>query len=99
MSSKTEGADCRGRVMKQMSPFTMSIEPVIGTSYQHGFHLGTQEKLARQICEERFTRGDCKTVGLKQDGKLIDMFYGNGEWHNAMLDAQDLAEYAKDKQT
>lgn len=31
------------------SPFVLSIEPTGKPAYQHGFHLGTDEPLARQI--------------------------------------------------
>ena len=63
--------------------FTLSVEPVEGETYQHPFHLGTQWELARTIAEERFRatnhhRGLAKTVALKREGKIFDVF--DGEW-------------------
>ena len=62
--------------------YTLSIETAPGQSKQHGFHLGTDEVLARQIAEGIFK---CRvengypvvTVALKREGKLIDVYYGD----------------------
>lgn len=66
--------------------FTLSIEDTAGHSFQYGFHLGTDEKLARQIAEEKF-HGRVKfgipvvTVALFQGAKMIDCFLGD-RWQN-----------------
>jgi hypothetical protein len=63
--------------------FTLSIETDAGT-YQHGFHLGTDERLARKLTVERFAAQHprqgtkIKTIALKADGKLVDFY--DGEW-------------------
>ena len=67
---------------KQVQPFTLSIEDVAGHSFQYGFHLGTDEKLARQIAEEKF-RGRVQfglpvvTVALFCGAKMVDCFLGD----------------------
>ena len=68
-----------------MSTFSLSIEPVIGKSFQYGFHLGTDEKLARQIAEEKFlpaTRPACSRGRSRSFAKarLVDCFYG--QWQS-----------------
>ncbi len=35
-------------------PFLMSIETTHGVSERDGFHLGTDERVARKLCEERY---------------------------------------------
>jgi hypothetical protein len=67
-------------------PFTLSIEPTDGKSFQHGFHLGTDEHLARQIAEEKFHARNkhgmpTVTVALIREGKLVDCY--DGKWFNA----------------
>lgn len=67
------------------TPFCASIETTEGVSHQHGFHLGTDEHLARELCEslfrERITSNrPVRTIGLMRDGKLVDCFYGD-RWH------------------
>lgn len=75
-----------------MSTFTLSIETHAPTptdtftSYQHPFHLGTQEPLARSIAEEIYHARirhnlPVVTVALMRDGKMVDC-YGNGRWHS-----------------
>lgn len=69
--------------------FTLSVEPVEGETYQHPFHLGTDWRLAREIAEERFRatrhhRGQAKTVALKREGKIYDVF--DGEWASDRTD-------------
>ena len=34
-----------------MNLFTLSIETTVGNCHQYGFHIGTDEKLARQIAK------------------------------------------------
>lgn len=72
-------------------PFTLSIEDTAGHSFQHGFHLGTDEGLARQIAEEKFNARvehnlPVVTVALMHKGKMIDCY--DGRWANS-LDRSD----------
>lgn len=70
------------------SMFTMTIEPVTGgPAVEHGFHLGTDETVARQLAEERCRHGvapEARTVALHRDGRIIDVFDG-GEWQSDLL--------------
>lgn len=65
--------------------FTASVETDAGT-YRHGYHLGTQEDLARNIIEE-IARGAPRmgtrivTVALMKDGKIEDVYDGR-DWVN-----------------
>ncbi len=63
--------------------FCLSIEPVDGATFQHGFHLGTDLKLAKQIAEEKFNARNkhgmpTRTVALILSGKIVDVF--DGRW-------------------
>ena len=67
--------------------YILSLEREPGVTVFHGFHLGTIERLARQICEEKMRT--CRendlpmlTMGLMQDGKLVDTLYRSGVWHS-----------------
>lgn len=76
-----------------IEPFILSIEPVTGTVFQYGFHLGTDETVARSIAEEKFHARNLsplkndqhgnsmatRTVALIQCGKLIAVYDG-AEW-------------------
>jgi len=69
--------------MTDFHPFCLSIEDVAGHSFQHGFHLGTDEQLARQIAEEKFHARikhglPTVTVALMQRGKLVGCY--DGSW-------------------
>ncbi len=71
-------------------PFILSIETTSGVSHQHGFHLGTDETLARQIAEERFHGRVAAglpvvTVALLRDHRIVDVF--DGKWFNAYRSA------------
>ena len=60
-----------------MGPFLLSLESLDGAVRRHGFHLGTQEGVARRIAEEAFgARRDLRTVALMRDGRLFDTFDG-----------------------
>ncbi len=64
-------------------PFTLSIEPLNGKAFQYGFHLGTDERLARQIAEEKFHARNkhgmpTVTVALLRNGKMVDCY--DGQW-------------------
>jgi hypothetical protein len=68
---------------KTSSPFILSIETEAGKSHVHGFHLGTDEHLARQIAEEKFHARvqyglPVVTVALVRNGKMVDCY--GGEW-------------------
>jgi len=73
--------------MTATTPFVLSIEDVPGHSYMHGFHLGTDERVARQIAEGIY-HGRVKyglpvvTVALMRSGKMIDCY--GGRWFNAV---------------
>ena len=81
--------------------FTASIEPRPATDariyrtacFQHGFHLGTQETMARYMVETLFiqynsgrdprTPHGVITVGLVEDGRFVDVFDGK-DWESAL---------------
>lgn len=69
-----------------MSPFMLSIEPVEGKSFTHGFHLGTDERVARDIAKEAWHARNKQnlptvTVALMRDGKIFDCYMGD-RWQN-----------------
>ena len=70
--------------------FAASIEFKDGCSFQHGYHLGTIEPIARKCVEDLF-RGRVTnylptvTITLKFDGKIVDVFDGT-DWINASLE-------------
>lgn len=71
------------------SVFVLSIEPVEGETYQHGYHLGTDVALARKIAAEEFHRLNAtgtwtRTVGLIRDAKLVDVY--DGAWSSQSQD-------------
>jgi hypothetical protein len=62
---------------------TLSVEPVEGATFVHGFHLGTQESVARMMAAELFFARNAaakwtRTVALIRNGKMIDCF--DGHW-------------------
>ena len=63
--------------------FTLSIEPTGKPAFQHGFHLGTDERVARQIAEGIFNNRNkhgeptC-TVALIRNRKIFDVY--DGKW-------------------
>lgn len=75
-----------------MTAFTLSIEDRPGQSFQYGFHLGTDEVLARKIAAEKFHARvayglPVVTVALMRDRKVVACYYGgtwsdedSGEW-------------------
>jgi hypothetical protein len=67
--------------MQNQAAFALSIEPVHGATYQHGFHLGTIESMARQIAVERFNNlstnvSPIRTVALLRGGDVLDVYDG-----------------------
>lgn len=69
-------------------PFTLSIEATHGKSSQHGYHFGTDERLARQLIEEKakaWIANDMPFVSmaLMRKGKIVDVIYSDMSWHNA----------------
>lgn len=70
------------------TPFTLSIEATHGKSKQYGFHFGTDERLARQLIEEKakaWIANDMPFVSmaLMRNGKIVDVIYSDMTWHNA----------------
>lgn len=71
------------------SPFNLSIKPRgDAPAFFHGFHLGTNELLARRLAEERFrgllTQGkSTESVALIRDGKLVAAY--DGEWSDGYV--------------
>ena len=70
--------------------FFLSMERRIGEKPElHGFHLGTVEKIARTIVEEKM-QCCCEngwpmiTMGLLRDGKVFDVIYRDGRWHSQL---------------
>ena len=66
-----------------MNLFTLSIETTVGNCHQYGFHIGTDEKLARQTAKEKFharRKHDLPvvSVGLMRLGRIIDWY--DGDW-------------------
>lgn len=67
-----------GRILAD-AIITLSIEPIGKPAYQHGFHLGTIEVVARQLAEEQFYRlRDTRTVALIRNRRIMDVF--DGTW-------------------
>lgn len=70
--------------------FCLSIETDAGT-YQHGFHLGSDERVARNIAEETLKHARPKigtrivTVALMRDHRIFDVY--GGTWCNADAEA------------
>lgn len=71
--------------MTASQPFTLSIEPVGGKAYQHGFHLGTDETIARQLAEEIYThyRGNKAPNGVLTVALIRGKFWAvyDGSWN------------------
>jgi creatinine amidohydrolase/Fe(II)-dependent formamide hydrolase-like protein len=49
-------------------PFILSIEDADGSVKRHGYHLGTDLRLAKQIAEEMFDARGARTVALIPSG-------------------------------
>jgi len=75
--------------LSQPAPFVLSIEPCNGPVYQHGYHLGTDEKVARWFAAEMYRRVNdargCYTTALIRNGQLVDTFDGR-DWHSEIVD-------------
>jgi len=65
--------------------FTASIEPCNGPVFVHGFHLGTDRKVAEWFCEELFRRHNVHnglyTVALMRNGSIVDI-YDDRNWQH-----------------
>lgn len=66
-----------------MAQFILSIEPVDGPSFRHGFHLGTVLAIARAEAEARFHGRNnaglhTRTVALIDGRRIVDVY--DGEW-------------------
>ena len=71
------------KMTKQVQPYVLSIEETHGKSKQHGFHLSTDLKLAKQIAAEKFHARvkynmPVVTVALMQNNKIVDCY--DGKW-------------------
>lgn len=90
------------------NPFILSLEPLpppgapigaIVPAIRHGFHLGTDPVVARQIAEERFNAEPraWRTVALMLDGRVYDVYDGTwaSESHYAHFDHVDVEEIAE----
>jgi hypothetical protein len=80
--------------MSDQVTFTLSIEPVDGASFVHGFHLGTIETIARDCARKIFSDRNMasnfykrdlnnhvmatRTVALIRHGKIFDVY--DGQW-------------------
>ena len=74
--------------MTDVSPFCLSIEPTEGKTFQYGFHLGTDERLARVIAVEKFQQRNAagaerpelftRTVALMRNRRIVDVY--DGRW-------------------
>jgi hypothetical protein len=65
------------------SVITLSIEPTGGKAFQHGFHLGTDETLARKLAAQEFAERNASgrhtcTVALIRDRRIIGIY--DGSW-------------------
>ncbi len=64
-------------------PYTMHIENADGVN-QHGFHLGTDFKIARQFAVEALKRDGVLSVAIRGDkGKLVEIL----DWRELERDA------------
>lgn len=71
--------------------FTMSIEVVEGCAYQHPYHLGTQERIARECVMRQFHDRKVSglhtvTIALIYNCRIVDVYYGD-KWHSQLHDA------------
>jgi hypothetical protein len=81
--------------------FYVSVETSEGVSYQHPYHFGTQEPLARSMIKEMYAfrvkyNIPVYTIALKFDGHIIDVFDGR-DWNSEILDrasAEMMQEWA-----
>ena len=67
------------------TPYTLSIEPTGKPAFVHGFHLGTDAVVARQIAEEMFHARNkagehTTTVALIRDRKFVSFYDGEWSW-------------------
>ena len=70
-------------MMTETKPYLMSIEPWEGDAFVNGFHLGTIERVARDLCEERFQGRNAanmptRTIALIRDRRIVDVY--DGKW-------------------
>jgi hypothetical protein len=68
-------------------PFTLSIEETEGKSRQHGFHLGTDERVARIIVQDKMAAFidygmPIVTMALMRDGRIVDVLYPDLTWQS-----------------
>lgn len=66
-------------------PYVLSIEPIDGETFKHGFHLGTDLDIAKKFAAEMFHARNregwhTRTVALLSDNKIVDVY--DGTWRN-----------------
>lgn len=71
------------------TPFVLSIEPCNRPTFKHGYHLGTDERIARRFAEQTFTQHHenntaLYTVALMRDGKIFDVYDGRSWFSDDM---------------
>lgn len=69
--------------ISQTTPFVLSIEPMEGKTFQHGYHLGTNIEVAKTIAAEMFHALNqqgmpTRTVALMRGDKMVDCY--DGTW-------------------
>lgn len=74
-------------MLNSAATYTLSIEPIDGAVYQHPFHLGTIESVARRVAADVFYAPKMRTVALIFKGKIVDVFYGDN-WHSQIVEAE-----------
>jgi len=72
---------------KKQMPYTLSIESIEGKAKQYGFHLGTIERVAREVVQEKMVHHvthklPIVSMALKLNSKIVDVLYPDGTWHN-----------------
>lgn len=74
--------------------YTLSIEPTSGPAFQHGYHLGTDLKIARDCAASIFNARNSsplsadhkgrtmatRTVALILNGRIVDVY--DGQWQS-----------------
>jgi hypothetical protein len=74
--------------------YLLSMERYPNTVEVHGFHLGTDERVARGIIAEKMRT--CRendwpmvTMALMQNGGVVDTLYRDGKWHSQVEAERD----------
>lgn len=74
--------------------YLLSMERHPGTSEVHGFHLGSIERIARQIIEEKMQT--CRendwpmvTMAIIFNGRIVDVLHRDGKWQSELWEDAD----------